>query len=651
MVFLLKSLCLITSFIGGIVIHHWVARRFFSATNDLKEKELLLHSLLVSIIINGAIGTYLSFLKIFNLYSFAAASVVAMFLLRADLMATIITAAQILRHWRQSILKGSLLTIGTTLLVAGFAAILLGLCFLPNQNPDGWAFHLPIAQSIVKNSGFVYPIIDFSLNYASQPSFVSVLFAELLLLHPHFAIAAMVNVLIYLFTFIALGAVWQNFRGAICLLLVIVGLNFNLVTGVPTVLTDMTRTCFSVLGLTYLILYHTRQIPYYAALAATCIGAAIATKYTELISLLIMGFVLLPAIKSASGRLLIFKCGVIVLIIASFWYFKNLILLKNPIYPFIFGHIGLSDEWMSWYLMEMTQAFDPAHRHLVRNLFTLQGLTDFLFVIWTWFFQGNTMAKLCLVVCVLGAAAFRRLILPMFLGTFFLFTYWYIVLFNHIRWAKPAVMLLLVTTCFVLLSAIEAISLEHKQKITRWASLSLKRYKILGLILISALSISLIFALNTTGPNLTNIPTRWTFVRAAEPLRAVFTPGGVHKYLSETREGYKIIRYVIDNDLQKVFHPFHFGVTTYAGVYNEGARGDWFVDINDVPENIVDCYDFIKNNNILHFVTLPPLSELDAGRLGLKKVKVASAIMACLERNATLILEDRNGWKLYKFHP
>lgn len=651
MIFLLKSLCLITSFIGGTVIHHWIARRFFSATNDIKEQEILLHSLLISIIINGTIGTYLSFLKIFNLYSFAAVSILAIFLLRTDSKATAVTAIQSLRTWQQSIFNGNLLTIGTTLLVSGFTIVLMGLCFLPNQNPDGWAFHLPIAQSIVKHSGFIYPIIDFSLNYASQPSFVSVLFAEVLLLHPHFAIAAMVNVLVYLFTLVALAAVWKNIRVAICLVLVIVGLNFNLVTGVPTVITDMTRTCFSVLGLTYLTLYHTRRVPYYAGLAAACIGAAVATKYTELISLLIMGLVLSPAIKSAAGRLLIFKCGVIVLTIASFWYFKNLILLKNPIYPFIFGHIGLSDEWMSWYLMEMTQAFDPAHRHLVRNLFTPQGWIDFLFVIWTWFFQDNSLAKFCLVLCILGSLAFSRLILPLFLGTCFFFTYWYIVLFNHIRWAKPAVMLLLVTACFALLSSLEAVRHEHKQNIIRSASRLLKKYKILSMIAVSILTMLLLFVTNSTAPNLTNIPTRWTFLRATEPLRAVFTPGGVHKYLSETREGYNIIRFVIDNNLNKVFHPFHFGVSTYAGVYNDGTRGDWFIDINDVPEDLVDCHHFIKKNDVQYFVTLPPLSELDSGRLGLNKVKIANAVMACMEQNARLIFEDQNGWKLYQYQP
>ena len=64
---LLKLLVLLISFLSGIVVNHWIARRFFSATSDLKEKEILLHGLLVSIIINGTIGTYLAILKIFNL--------------------------------------------------------------------------------------------------------------------------------------------------------------------------------------------------------------------------------------------------------------------------------------------------------------------------------------------------------------------------------------------------------------------------------------------------------------------------------------------------------------------------------------------------------------------------------------------------------
>jgi hypothetical protein len=645
-----KILVLFISFLSGIVVNHWIARRFFSATSDFKEKEILLHGLLVSIIINGTIGTYLAILKIFNLYSFALIFIFLLYLLRSDLHATLVTMSEECRNWFYSICKLNVLTIATTCLVCAFTVALVALCFLPNQNPDGWVFHLPIAKSIVKNSGFIYPIIE-DLNYSSQPSFVSVLFAEALLLYPHFAIASVVNVLIYLFTLVALAAVWKNSRLALCLLLVIVGLNFNLITSVPTVLTDMTRTCFSVLGLTYIVLFHARRVPYYAGLAAICIGAAVAAKYTELITLSLMGLVLLPSLRSADGRRLILNCSVIVIIIAIFWYLKNWILLNNPIYPFLFGHPGISDDWMKWYLTEMTQAFDPSHRHFVRNLFKSQGWIDSLSVIWTWFFQESLIAKLCFILGLLGAVTFRRLIAPMFAVAVFLFMYWYVVLFNHVRWAKPAIMLLLVTGCFVLLNSLENSSFEKKQRIKNLISNFYKKYKILASTIVALLFLALIFFVNSTVPSLANATTKWTFLRAAEPVLAVFTPGGVDRYLSKTREGYAIIRYVSKNNLYRVFQPFQTGISAYANVYNEGITGTWFVDINDVPAVETNCAKFIQKYDINYYVTRPPLSKLDEGRIDPQKLKVAFQIMDCLKTNAELVFEDLNGWKLYKTGP
>jgi len=647
--FLFKLLCLIISFTGGVVVHHWIARRIFSASKDISEQEILLHGLLASIIINGTIGTYLSLLKIFNLYSFAAIFILLLFFLRSDLLATFLTTKQTLVDWRESLCKFNLLTIGTTILVVSFTTILIALCYIPNQNPDGWVFHFPIALSIVKNSGFIYPIID-HIHYANQPSFVSVLFAEALLVHNHFAIASAVNVLIYLFTFVALAAVWKNTRLALCILIIVVGLNFNLVTGVPTLLTDMTRTCFSVLGFSFLALGYARGVAYYSGLAAICIGAAIATKYTELISLSIMGLALLPNIRTKEGRFLIIKCSALVIIIASFWYLKNLVLLHNPIYPFLFGHPGLSDAWMKDYLLEMTLAFDPAHRHFVRNLFTAQGWVDFLTVFWSWFFQENPMAKLCLIITAIGALKYRKLIAPMFAITLFLFTYWYVVLFNHIRWAKPAIMLLFITTCFVLLITYEIISTQQKQKQksiklikTFW-----KKYKLGTLILLGTFFGLLILLISIVAPNSTKTATRWTFMRAAEPVFAVFTPGGVDKYLSKTRDGYSIIRYVIDNDLHGVFQPFQDGISTYVQVYNGGLDGDWFINIGNNPADLINCHEFSSKTDIKYYVVRPELKELDKERLGQKNLQTAFAIINCLQNGSELILEDINGWKLYK---
>ena len=176
--FLPKLLALLISFFGGVVVNHWIARKVFVTKAEIKEREVLLHGLLVSIILNGVLGTYLAVLKIFNLYAFAAVFIGLIFLLRKDLHITLQTIAESAHELFINLRRFNLLTIGATCLFAALLVVLAVLCRVPTQNPDAWVFHLPIAFSIIENAGFVYPVID-HLHYASQPSFMSVLFAQM----------------------------------------------------------------------------------------------------------------------------------------------------------------------------------------------------------------------------------------------------------------------------------------------------------------------------------------------------------------------------------------------------------------------------------------------------------------------------------------
>ena len=643
--FLPKLLALLISFFGGIVVNHWIARKVFTATAEIKEREILLHGLLISIILNGVLGTYLAVLKIFNLYAFAAVFIGLIFLLRKDLSITLKTIAESTLELFRNLRRFNLPTICATCLLAALFAVLAVLCRVPTQNPDAWAFHLPIAFSIVENSGFVYPIID-NIHYASQPSFMSVLFAQMMSLAPDFWLAAFVNVLLYLFMFVALASVWDNFALALCILLVFVAANVSFATGAPTPLTDLSRSCLSVLGLTYLVLYRDRKVAYYAGLAALCLGASIAAKYTELMSLTIMAVLLVPELKYSEGRRLILKCALIITLIASFWYVKNLVLLNNPIYPFIFGHPGLSDAWMKDYMLEMTTPFDPAHRHFVHNLFTSQGWIDFFSVTWTWFFEESFVAKLCLLLCILGVMTYPRLIAPMFGCTVFLFMFWYVVMFNHVRWAKPAYLLLFVTGCFVAITFFE----NFKKKIIsqRFDILTslLANRKLLATGALVTMTVSSIVVLNTKSLIAEKMVSQWSVGRTFELVWAAFSGGGVEQYLAKNREGYFIYQHVVSNNLTRVFQPFHPGYKMYAKIYNNGAEGDWFID--DEQLKFSDVQQFIKKNDIQYFVVRPQITTVELKRLDDEKLTKAYAVVDSLKATSELILVDHQGWELYK---
>jgi hypothetical protein len=645
--FLINVVSLLIALFGGIVVNRYIARTMFSALADITDRQVLLFGLFVSIIINGTVGTYLSIINIFNLQICAAVFFVVMFLLRQDLLATRTTTFQIIEEYINNIRHLKPMTVTVTCLFTALLVILSVLCLIPTQNPDTWAFHLPIAQSFINNLGFVYPAIDgLSLHYSNQPAFVQLLFAQFLEITPHFALAAFVSVLIYLLMFVVLANVWENFGLALGLLLVSVAFSLSFATQVPIPLTDMSRSCFSILGLTFLAVYLDRRIPYYAGLASICIGAAIATKYTELTTLTILALTLMPELKTTSGRRLILKCGVIIFVIASFWYIKNLILFKNPIYPFIFGHPGLSDEWMAGYLKEMTTAFDPIYRHFNRNLLTIEGWRDFLLVTWTWFFQDNFVAVSFLILSLVGAILFPRKIIYMFGCSIFLFIFWYVVMFNHIRWAKPATLLLFVTGCFTLLSFYEKYNVHLKYKLQLLTLLTRFKAYIFFIMALVGCFIALAVQNNAATNASASVSKRWNVGAATEIFFAAFSERARDNYLSRKREGYAIYRYIAQNDLANVFQPFHILYTLYAKVYNNRFESTWFV--LEAPSDPVDIEGFIERNKIEYFVVQPPLSELVVELLGPEYVKTAYLILEKLMNGAELVLEDGLGSRLYK---
>lgn len=84
-------------------------------------------------------------------------------------------------------------------------------------------------------------------------------------------------------------------------------------------------------------------------LSGSMYGLALASKYTPLYSLVLISalFIILNFKNKATINKFLFDVLYFLfplVLLAGFWYFKNLILLGNPIYPFIFSHKGFSDK-------------------------------------------------------------------------------------------------------------------------------------------------------------------------------------------------------------------------------------------------------------------------------------------------------------------
>jgi hypothetical protein len=633
--------------LGGMAVHRALARRWFGALEDIPERELLLHGLLASLIVSGTLGTYLALLHLFYPLAFAAVFAAVLGWLREDARATLLEARRAARELLGDLRRLRLLPLFATLGFVALGVMLALLARVPTDNVDAWAFHLPLAFSIVEHHGFIHPQIGHPF-YSHQPLFINVLFAQALTVEPHFLAAALVNILIYLFTLLSLAAVWRQRALAFCLLLAVVATNTFFTLGAAVPVTDLPRSCLSVLGLAFAALYVGRRIPYYAALAALCIGAAIASKFTELVSLMLFGLALLPGLRAPAGRRLALRCALLVAAVASYWYVKNLVLLGNPLYPFLFGHPGLSDAWMTDYMREMTTAFDPAQRHLQHNLLRYEGWRDFLGMSWAGALSNRPLAVLALLCGIAGTWAAPRCIGPLLSVTLFLFVFWYAVMFNHIRWATPAYLMLHVTGCYAALALLEKFTptrlwLERSQSL--FASISLNAL----LVAAGCAGLALLWALPPSSRVSQSLHAR--LQPMAEPVSASLHAGGLSAYLARTRKGYALYREVTQRDLRGVFQPFDSGVKLYATAYNGGVAGDWFVDITQVPADLPDPRRYIEDQKIAYFITRDDLEGAELERLGAARLATATRVIETLKPGAQLVLEDAYGWKLYRAAP
>lgn len=648
---LLKLLCLAVCFCGGVTVHRWAARRWFDATASVDERELLVHGLLAAILINGTAGTWLALVRLFYLPAFTLLFGACLLLLRQDARASWQAGRDLLRDFARDIEHLRPVPMLAALSWLGLALVLAMLCRIPTPNVDAWVFHLPLAFSMVDNHGFIYPQIGHAF-YASQPLFFNVLFAQALLVRPDFVAAALVNVPVYLFTLASLAMLCGR-RRALALLLLTLSIGgspfFTSMVSLPT--TDVSRSCLSVLGLLCTLVYLQRRVPYYAGLAALCLGAAIATKYTEGVAMLLFCAALLVAQWRGRDWRLAGKCAAIVIVVAAYWYVKNLVLLGNPLYPFLFGHPGLSDAWMADYMVEMKTPFDPAWRHFSHDLLSLAGWRDFFSAFWQMLLARRPGALLALAAGVAGLLIAPRRIAPLLALTFTLLLFWYQVMFNHVRWAIAAYMLMHAAGCYAVILILEKFRPVVPAGEATPVRLPLPRLALAAGALLLAITALAVWrgqeAVRAVQARLApmHLP------KAVEPVIYAFLPGGVDLYLERTRPGYLLYRRVIERNLRGVYQPYDLGVKRYAATYNNSIDGNWFVDIYDTPADLATPEEFVASRGIGYFITTGSLDELERDRLTPARLAAADRVVEILKPGARLLLEDANGWKLYQAAP
>ncbi|MBY5758154.1 hypothetical protein HFO07_16050 [Rhizobium leguminosarum] len=521
----------------------------------------------------------------------------------------------------------------------------------PSSVDDVWVFHIPLANSIIDHAGFVTPQIDHPF-YGNIPLFFNLLFALVMMVSGHWTGAAIINIAIFFGFLFLLSSCASRWRACGFFLVAALILSIPFFRGsVGEPMTDLARSCFSVAAVLFLWRYLETRRPAELFHCALVLGGAVGGKYTELQMVGLIGLALMPVlIKGRVSLPLFLSCLCTFLAVAGYWYAKNLIVLGNPIYPFLFGHPGLTDAWMADYTLELGRAFDPANRRFVTNLATLQGWQDFLYILYDWFLARKPNAFVALALILAGlAVAFRRIA---FLAAIVaaMFVIWYTVMFNHIRWATPAY-LLFFSTGFIGASLV-------RERLDKWLDrrvlpqiaplakiVSSRACMVATPVVVSLLAGGLwISHWHQVGGGAGLDPVK------AKELDVVLGMISVDEYLESHRKAYFLYRYIADHDLRTVFQPFHNSNTLLSTAYNDGRDGGWQLPRHVLPAPGSDIDAFIKYNHIGYFIVTPDAgSAFLAERLGEDKMVMANSVVAHMMPRSSLILTDRFGWKLYRF--
>lgn len=607
----------------------------------------LFQGLLPGLVLVGMLAMLMCIFQVFYFHAFMGASLCLLFLFRDQAFFVMKVIRSGLRDVFYSFAYGNPLpAISITTLLLFLIYYLVASQF-PAEYTDVWVFQFPIAKSIVVNHGFVIPQID-DKYYGNLPFFLNVIFACGLLFEDNWVVINLLNVIIFLgfiALFLGLSKQCRPIIFLIAMILIVVAAPYFR-GSVAMPMTDLPRSCFSIAGILFAWSFaQTKRIEDLIH-SGLCIGASVASKYTELQSIGLVGLIVLPILFLVNDRRRIVLAFFLPFLgVSAYWYLKNLFLFGNPIYPFIFGHPGLSEQWMSNYMIELGRAFDPANRHFVTNLLTLQGWSDFLFILHSWFLSGKTYIYFCIGVIVAGLIAQPSRVGSLVAVSFLMFVVWYVVMFNHVRWAMPALLIFHSTAIISFIIVLEKWIIPLLSFVWNIFRKYLKYYKVprFTALTFSIIFISLFYFWVTTS-NLLNGELK-------NHINLALNPDKIEQYLNQKLPTYEIYRYIGENELRTVFQPFDVANTQILAAYNGGREEGLMLPRYILPESS-DIDEFLTANQIRYFV-IPPekMKVIIAERMGSRgEAIIAWNVVNKMIPKSSLILEDSFGWRLYKYN-
>lgn len=655
----------------GLVLHRALAKAVLMLDEDstsysVGEIELLGFGILPGLALANTVGTLLAIVHGFYWWSYLAAMVLLVGWRWRDALGTLSAVVAVFRGSFESLLRGNLMVVVAIAIFLQTAAGMVVEAQVPSGNVDVWNHNFPLAESIVAHHGFVMPQIEHML-YGTYPIFFHMFFAEGLLLFDSIIAAKAANGLLYLGFLLSLLVFAKHARAVAAVVVSILIINAPFFSGgAADAMTDVGRICFSGLAFLFAYQYFRTGRVYFLFGAGLLAGGAIAGKYTELLTPMFIGVSLLPLLASRrqGGWLAVFVFATATAAIGAYPYLRNLVFLRNPIYPFFFGHPGMTDGIMESLQAEIFHSLDPVFRNYSQNLLSLRGWHDFATAAHEVFMSHWRLSYYLFAVIAAGIVFLRSRALVLFaLWTFGLWIFWFTIGNMNMRWGLTPFMLFVLLAYLAVAGSIDR-CVEGGMLSLRWRSFiwngvggTSHRYQpswatpaSIARIAVSILAI--VICVSTARAVLVNgFAYAFPSWMNRELARAVLQPDGLRGYLVRFHEGYEIYRYIGDHDLRKVLQPFDNGAGYYQVAYNGGKNGDWLHRWSDLPADPADFDTFLSNNKIRYFVHRPSLSPLQVERLGEgssnpRHAEMAYDLVRYLLPGSRLLLTDSFGWEL-----
>lgn len=629
MILAVATLSVLAMLATGLVLFRRLARLLLADDETVAESELILLGLLPGLALVGLLVTLLALLHLFQLWALAAAMAAIFVLLRRDAGAVLSGLRDGLRTIIEAARRGDLFPL--LALACGIAALSLGvhLCLMPSDIADIWSYHLPIVHSFIAHHGIIAQQVAHPF-YGNNPLLFELLFAVPMLAVDHFAGAGIVNVAVYFGLMLLILSFARRARGAwfLTLLVALVWASPFFLAGAAQPMIDVPRSCFSVAAFLFAWRYARDFRRLDLVMSALTAGTAVAGKYTELVTPLIICATLAPLmIQRRQTWAHLVPAAIGFAAISSFWYVKNAVLYGNPIYPFLFAHPGLSDAWMATLTQSLNTSVHADQQSFSRNLLTLQGWHDFGAALLVNFHSLIPAALLA----TLGLALPRRRRWMPFLWSLLLFMVWYVVMFNGRRWAISATLLLLATAFITVFWILE-------RTLDRWHARPTVAKRTPLILSAGAALLLLLAAFRGL------LMPRWIDHDLASTLGG---PASMDRQLAATRPGYMLYRYIVQHNIGKVLQPLSDTGEFEVSAYNRGRDNEWILPPALLPAKDAGTGQFLRANGVRYFIEsdryVPPKVPGEV-----RDPARARAVIAQLKPGARLVLRDPSGFRLYR---